>query len=104
MTGVENSVGNLSAAVGARNLVGIGLYGTFADCGPLAEGSAAKLKKSRLIVCTVYDVLFSPLWLKLVQVWPIISVSSWYLTTVTSVPVANGIVWARRGSRVNLSP
>jgi hypothetical protein len=36
------------------------LYGAFPDCGPLAEDSAAKLKKSQLNVCTVYCVLFLP--------------------------------------------
>ncbi len=29
-------------------------YGAFPDWGPLAEDSAAKLKKSQLNVCTVY--------------------------------------------------
>jgi hypothetical protein len=79
VAGVEISADNfLSAAVGARNLVGIGLYGAFPDCGPLAEDSAAKLKKSQLIVCTVNSTMYSfpPLWLKLVEDWPVISVST----------------------------
>ncbi len=32
----------------------------FPDFGPLAEDSAAKLKRSQLNVCTVYSVLFPP--------------------------------------------
>ena len=36
------------------------MHGAFPDRGPLAEDSAAKLKKSQLNVCTVYGVLFSP--------------------------------------------
>jgi hypothetical protein len=41
--------------------------------GPLAEDSAAKLKRSQLNVCTVYVycVPFSLMWLKLVQDWPV---------------------------------
>ncbi len=35
----------------------------FIDWGPLAEDSATKLKRSQLNVCTVYGVLFYPLWL-----------------------------------------
>jgi hypothetical protein len=48
--------------------------GTFRDCGPLAKDFAAKLKRSQLNVCTLYGVLFSPLWLKFVPDWPAISV------------------------------
>jgi hypothetical protein len=55
---------------------GSGMHGAFPDRGPLAEDSAAKLKKSQLNVCTVYGVLFSPLWLKLMQDWPVIYVST----------------------------
>ncbi len=46
--------------------------GAFPDCGPLAEDSAAKLKRSQLIVCTVY--VYCVRWLKLVQDWLVISV------------------------------
>ncbi len=52
-------------------------YGDFPDRVPLAEDSATKLKMlGQLNVCTVYGVLFSPLWLKFVPGWPAISVSS----------------------------
>jgi hypothetical protein len=44
----------------------------FPDWGPQAEDSATKL-----CMCTVYGVLFSPLWLKIVPDCPAISVSSW---------------------------
>ncbi len=48
-------------------------YGAFPDWGPLVEDSASKLKKGQLNVCTMYGVLFSPLWLKFVPGWPAIS-------------------------------
>ncbi len=56
-------------------------YGAFPDWGPLAEGSATKLKECQLNVCTVYayivnGVLFSLLWLKSEPGWPAISVST----------------------------
>jgi hypothetical protein len=37
-----------------------GVVWAFPDCGPLAEDSAAKLKRSQLNVCTVYGVLSPP--------------------------------------------
>ncbi len=55
-------------------------YGAFPDCSPLAEDSAAKFKRSQLNVCTVYvygvRCTLSPLCPKLVQDWPVISVST----------------------------
>ncbi len=51
-------------------------YGAFPDWGPLAEDSATKLQRGQLFVCTVYGVLFSPLWLKFVPGWQEICVSS----------------------------
>jgi hypothetical protein len=45
-----------------------GVVWRFPYCGPLAEDSAAKLKKGQLNVCTVYGVLFYPLRLKFVQI------------------------------------
>jgi hypothetical protein len=56
------------------------MHGAFPDWGPLAEDSAAKLKRSQLNVCTMYVfcvrcTLF-PLWLKSVPGWPAFSVST----------------------------
>ncbi len=52
-------------------------YGAFPDCGPLAEDSAAKLKRDQLNVCQycVWCTLFPP-GLKFVPDWPAISVCS----------------------------
>jgi hypothetical protein len=56
---------------------------------PLAEDSAAKLKRSQLNVCTVYVssvlcILF-PLWLKSEPGWPAISVSTSQLFRVGQI-------------------
>jgi hypothetical protein len=53
-------------------------YGAFPDWRPLAADSATKLKGDQLLVnvCTLYGVLFRPLWLKFVPGWPAILVSS----------------------------
>jgi hypothetical protein len=69
--------------------------GLFPNWGPMAEDSAAKIKRSQLNVCTVYVycvrcTLSPPLWLKSEPGWPAISVSR-YFTTVSCW--ANSLVW-----------
>ncbi len=51
-----------------------GVLWAFPDWGPLAEDSAAKVKRTQLLVCTMYS--FPPLLLKSVPDWPAIIVSS----------------------------
>jgi hypothetical protein len=58
-------------------------YGAFPDCGPQAEDSAAKLKRSQLIVCTLHRCTctvsvysFPPAAKFFLPDWPAVSVSS----------------------------
>jgi hypothetical protein len=63
-------------------------YGAFPDSGPLAEDSAAKLKRSQLNVCTCVRLLFPPAGETCAR---FAGNFCKYLTTVKSG--ANGMVW-----------
>jgi hypothetical protein len=54
-------------------------YGAFPDCGPLAKDSAAKLKRSVRVLCTMYSSTPPPARARLAEMvpdWLAISVSS----------------------------